>query len=484
MDRPERQEPPSIFSRPDPELEDVARRQPAGADAPRSMPPEPDPTDVSTWGPPSGPSGPSGPRYPRRPMADERGRRGPSSTALIALVGGVLLVGLAGFIGLSVLGSGDGDSASTITSPGASVGAGAAASLEPSASASLAPSPSPSPTPREPARPLTAGAWATVREAVNVRQQPSLSAEAVGQAAAGELVFVLDEAPVDADGLSWYRTVASPGVAGWIAAHAEYDQFVASDAPTTSVPWCAVPDGAVFASDGGGGHGAPVEAQLLDTAHLGGLPVPTGLLGEGGGAFVELAWGTQDEVCLDLAIVGGRTSSVGLSTSIEGCGRPWYGASVMAVFGTGAVGTDGTADSRTALVHRVILGYDPATSGLGPNMADVIMMAASGGTGTAANEVCFTGSASGPATSLSREMSAATTQCAWVSRRTDSAVTLTHPEGWWDAELRLTEGSFVGEGVTQQSSARGQRGFRVSAKAGIDGSVGISPRTLPDCEAG
>jgi hypothetical protein len=96
-------------------------------------------------------------------------------------------------------------------------------------------------------------------------------------------------------------------------------------------------------------------------------------------------------------------------------------------------------------------------------------------------EVCVTASASGPATSPAIDFSARTTTCSWVSERTDSVVELSHPDGYLTVELRLTPDSFVGPGVTEQNYASGKQGFRVSAKAGIDGSVGISPFDMPGC---
>jgi hypothetical protein len=135
------------------------------------------------------------------------------------------------------------------------------------------------------------------------------------------------------------------------------------------------------------------------------------------------------------------------------------------------------------VLDDTILGYVPQTAGARPNLADVLMMASIGQMGEEGGAACFTGSASGPARSPTIKLSAATTQCAWLSALTSTSATLHHAQDWWVAELRLTEGTYLGSGVSPQgSSYYGQRGFRISADAGVDGAAGISYREVAGCQ--
>ena len=476
MDRPERPEQPSIFSRPDPDLVDdwttprlaehAVSRDPEPAEAPAPFEPTRPARD---------------PLYPARAPGGGRsgapggGRSGPPRGLVLVAGGGGLIALLAvGFIVMNVMG---GDPTTASTSPTPSSSATPAESAPPSAS----PSPSGTPIPTPPPAPeaLVQGEWATIlADSATLHASASGSAAAAGTANRGEIVMIDDTPPVEADGQTWYHAIVSPGVAGWIAGHDETENFALSDGQTTSVRWCAVPESGTYEVTEPTYQG-PGSATVLETAHVGGLPVPTSLLGPAGSGIVELAWGTQDQVCLDLAITDGRTSAIGISSTIEACGSPRYGSAMMILFGTGAVGSDGQADSRLTVLDPTVIGFDYTTAGEAPNLMDVFNLAQGyGGQG-----ICVTGSASGAATSPSLAFSAATSACAWVSSRTSSAVTLSYPDsdGTW-VQLRLTAGSFVGEGVTAQSrSYDAEKGFRVSAERGVDGSVGISVRAVEGC---
>ena len=454
MNPPERPDQQSIFSRPDPELDTQAPYDPAAWDRPQSAIEDIPASDKIV---PAAP--PSGSRPITKPPRDRR------PVLIAAGLAGLAIMGFGGFAVASLLGGGN----VALESPSPSQGPISAGTVDPSAS----PSPedaSPSPTPLEVAVPLAADQWATiVGDGVDVHADASMAASVVAGLNQGEVVLVLDVAPVAADGFSWYEVVAAPGVSGWIAAHSEHEQLALSDAPSASVPWCAIPDEAAFSM----GQSGP---QLGPVAIIGGLPISTDVLGISGSAVVELAWGTQDEVCLDLGISSGRTASVAINSTIEGCGHPYGGAPAMVVFGSGAVGSDGVADSRTAVVHGAILGYDPMTAGERPNLADVLNLGAYGQLGNESGEVCFAGTANGPAASPDIQLSGSITKCVWVSEVSASSVTLSHPENHWAAELRLTEGSFVGAGISHSDQPHAPRFIRVTADRGIDGSIGISPR--------
>ncbi len=452
MNPPERPDQPSIFNRPDQELED---------DPPISRPADqaPDPAIVEQPTPPDG-----DPLFPRG--IPRRERAGLSRTTMLALGGGALLIAVIG-AGAGVLLFSPKTPAAVGTSPSPSEPA-PSVSAEESAEASPSESAAPSATPQPPAEPLAAGQWATiVADVAEVRGDAALSAPVRGQANQGEIVFIAESAPVKADGLTWYRAVVSPGLSGWIAGHDAVSSFAVSDAPTASAAWCAVPEETAFDRDQ---YGQPTEK---DAVRVGRLPLDSEVLGVSGAAVIELAWGTQDQVCLDLEIRAGRTSAVALDTTFEGCGHPYHGGPVTVVFGTGAVGPDGVADSRMAVLHGAIVGYDTNTAGERPNLADVLLLGAYGELGSESGEVCFTGSASGDATSPTIRLNGAVTKCVQVDEVSSSAVTMSHPENHWTVELRLTEGSFVGTGVTRTHI---ERFYRISADRGLDGSVGISPR--------
>src|SRR5687767_581334 len=285
MDRYDPDERPSIFPHSEDELDDP---RPASSE---SLATYVDGVDGDTMRPIS----------PRTGWSSTGPANGPSRRFMVAIAaGGILIIGLIGYVGASVLRLADdpGNAAASGT-PGGSFQVSATPSPSPS-STPLAAHPSssagPSPTLRpQPATPLLAGQWATVvTDLVNLRSTPRLVASVVGEAGRGEIVFVLaSEAPVEVDGFTWYPVVADPNEVGWVAGHGPTEQLLRSDAPSADLTWCGLPTAPVFDMR---------DLQMGSEAVVAGLPVPTDLLGRTAASAIELMWGAEFPVCVSLTI--------------------------------------------------------------------------------------------------------------------------------------------------------------------------------------
>ena len=456
MDRYDRQEPPSIFSRPDETLDEALA--PSAVQSPYV-----DPPGAAQVRPAGGGNGRGA-----QPRTD-----GPSRRLLVAVgAGGILLIGLIGYVGASVLRIAD--------DPGlAAASATPTASLEPSASPSPSPSltppaaaPSssagPSPTLRpQPATPLLQGQWASVlTDLVNLRATPRLAAAGVGQAGRGEIVFVLaTEVPVEIDGFTWYPVVADPNEVGWVAGHGPTEQLLRSDAPSAEIVWCGTLTAPVFDMRG---------QELEGEAVVAGLPVPTEHLGRTASSSLELMWGTERPVCVSLTIVAGTTSAAEVVALEESfCARPLFGAMAHVLGipdGPGPVAETG----RLFNLDDSVLGTF-YTDGVQSNIEDVMTVA--GMQTQDPRDVCFDIIAGGGGDDATVETTATTQACVIITDVSAETVTMSDLEGVWTVELERTAGSVVAPTLDTGVITA----VRLSARMGLAGAISLQPTSIEGC---
>ena len=390
---------------------------------------------------------------------------GPSRRFMVAIAaGGILIIGLIGYVGASVLRLAD--------DPGNAAASGTpGASLEPSATPSPSASPTPlaalpsssagpSPTLRpQPATPLLAGQWATVvTDLVNLRSTPRLAASVVGQAGRGEIVFVVaTEAPVEVDGFTWYQVVADPNEVGWAAGHGPTEQLLRADAPSAEITWCGLPTAPVFDMR---------DLQLGDAAVVAGLPVPTDHLGRTASSAVELMWGAKIPVCVALTIAAGTTSGAELMALDESfCAVPLMGATAN-VLGI----PDGPGPIyETGLLFTIddsVLGTF-STDGVQASIEDVMTVADQNT--QAPRNVCFNIIASGGGDDATAETIATTDACVFINDIGAETVGLSDLEGIWTVELERTAGSAVSEAL----EIGGPTAVRLSARMGPQGAISL-----------
>jgi len=449
--------PPSIFPQSEDDLDDA---WPASS---ASTAPYVDRPDGET----------SRPIGPRTGWSSPGPANGPSRRFLVAIAaGGILIIGLIGYVGASVLRLADdpGNAAASGT-PGASLEGSATPSPSPS-STPLAALPSssagPSPTLRpQPATPLLAGQWATVvTDLVNLRSTPRLVASVVGQAGRGEIVFVLaSEAPVEVDGFTWYQVVADPNEVGWVAGHGPTEQLLRADAPSAEITWCGLPTAPVFDMR---------DLQLGEDAVVAGLPVPTEHLGRTASSAVELMWGTKIPVCVALTIAAGTTSAAELMALDESfCAVPLMGATAN-VLGI----PDGPGPIyETGLLFTIddsVLGTF-STDGVQANIEDVMTVADQNTQDP--HTVCFNIIASGGGNDATAETIATTDACVFTTEISNETVGLSDLEGIWTVELERTTGSAVSEAL----NIGGPTAVRLSARMGPDGAISLQPTTIAGC---
>lgn len=369
MDRPEPQEPPSIFSRPDPELDDLALRQ-------RSMPPEPSPTDGSTWSPPSNPSMPSEPSSPRRPIPDEPERRRPSTRVLITIgSGGALLVAIIGFVGALALRPADapalaGASPSAAPSASASVepdpsvesSATAAASptVAPAASTPAASTPAPVAAPAGPPQEIASGGWASVSVSeLNVRRDPGVASTSIHRLAQGAVVHVGSEDPVVLDGFAWYRVASLDGAEGWAASGPDAAPFLETLVADGYLIHCGQVDGPILDVVGG-------RIEAVDPVRIGGLSVSAARFTDVEMGIFELVWSIRGEACFGALVGADGSLGVYVDTAVWACGRPEVADGIRRMLPDPEV--DATVEIRVkeaGIVHpallTTVLGDDRAT---------------------------------------------------------------------------------------------------------------------------
>jgi len=447
MDRYDREDLPSIFPQSDDALDDAP---PASSAGPAPYLDRPDAAATRLIGPRDG-------RGSQAP-AD-----GPSRRFLVAIgAGGILIIGLIGYVGASVLRLAD--------DPGQ-----AAASETPSASpeTSATPSPSPSPTPLaavpssspgpsptlrpQPATPLLAGQWASVvTDLVNLRATPRLAASVVGQAGRGEIVFVLaSEAPVEIDGFTWYQVVADPNEVGWVAGHGPTEQLLRSDAPSAEIVWCGLLTAPVIREQ---------DQELDDQAAVAGLPVATSALGPGASAALELMWGAEIPVCVSLTIDAGTTMAAAVDLEESFCAAPWFGAMATSL----AIG------QRFFQLDDRVLGTAYA-DGVLANIEDV--MAVAGVTEQEKGSVCIDILARGGGDDITIEITATADACVIITDISATTVGISDLEGVWTVELERTAGSVVAEAL----DVGGPTAIRLSARMGPQGAISLQPTTIEGC---
>ena len=444
MNRYDREEPPSIFPQSEDAFDDAAPASYA------SLASHVDDPDAASTG-------------PRIKFGSQAAADGPGRRFLVAIAaGGILIIGLIGYVGASVLRTADDPelAAASATPTG---------SPEPSASPSPSPSPTPlaalpsssagpSPTLRpQPATPLLAGQWATVlTDGVNLRATPRLVASVVGEAARGEIIFVLaSDAPVEIDGFTWYPVVADPNEIGWVAGHGPTEQLLRADAPSAEIAWCGLLTAPVIREQ---------DQALDDQAVVAGLPVATSALGPGASAALELMWGAEISVCVSLTIDAGTTMTAAIDLEESFCAAPWFGAMATSL----AIG------SRFFQLDDHILGTTYA-DGVLANIEDVMTVAGVGM--PSPRSVCFDIIASGGGDDITIETTATTDGCVIITDISAATVTMSDLDGVWTVELDRPAGSTVAETLDIGTPTA----VRLSARMGPEGAISLQPTTIEGC---
>jgi hypothetical protein len=289
MDRPQRpetNEPSSIFTKPDP-LDHMP------ASAPLEGVTELDPLDVSTWGPPTSraddgsapPPGGSGP--------SSGDRNGPSRRMLIGLAaaGGAAILAI-GFIAFSVLSSDDPPPvAAGEPSPTSSVAATAEPTVEATPQPTASPEPTPEPTPTGPPVELAVGDWATVTaDELHVRAAAGENQDSRYRLVRGAVLTVA-EGPVAAKGGNWYRIASLGGVTGWVSSGWIANPYLETILNDPVLIRCGEIANPVFDMV----DGVPQPREVL---RVGDFAVPSNKLDEITLAAIELARGIRAEVCV------------------------------------------------------------------------------------------------------------------------------------------------------------------------------------------
>lgn len=296
---------PSIFSRPDDEIEASAphRSTPQGP-ARSSLPPVDEPNRP-------------------RPPAERAHDPGPFSRQVIVLASiGLAILALGGFIAASLLRDDGAGLAAATLEPTASASAHGSAHASASPAPSLEPTPdttavaataTPEPTPAGPPAELAVGGWATVAASeLNVRDAPGLDARRLYGLVRGAIVHVA-EGPVDVGGSNWYRVASLGGALGWSTSGPEASPFLQTVARGGDFLHCGAVTSAVFDGD----DLDPIEVLRIDDVALPGGAFDGGALGS-----LELVRAIGGEACVAAVLAPDGRPAVSADVNDYACGHP------------------------------------------------------------------------------------------------------------------------------------------------------------------
>jgi hypothetical protein len=284
-ERPEKSEPSSIFSRPDP-LDEPTSPQAA---LPREGMPAP--IDSSTFEPPAQREPEAYPPRPGGSRPPARDSSGPSRRVLVALAsaGGIAILVLS-FIAFSILGNeGPPVVAAGDASPTTSASPSAEPTPEPTPEST--PDPTPVPTPAGPPAELAVGDWATVTVAeLDVRAGAGEKQASNYRLIRGSVLTVA-EGPQVVNGGNWYRVASLGGATGWVTSGWVADPYLETILNDPVLIRCGEVANPVFDMV----NGVPEPREVL---RVGDFAVPAHKLHESALAAIELARGIRAEVCV------------------------------------------------------------------------------------------------------------------------------------------------------------------------------------------
>ena len=366
MDRPEqpdRTEPPSIFTKPDPADE------PIPAIASPSPEATPDPLDVSAWPPatsdqhdahPPRPNGAAGP-------TSDGGRPSRRTVIGLAAMGGAIIL-LLSFIAVSILGS---DNPPPVAAGDASPTPRASRSAEPTPEttpqATATPKPTPEPTPAGPPVELAVGDWATVTvDELEVRTAAGDDQASRYSLIRGAVVTVA-EGPVAADSGTWYRVASLGGAAGWVSSGWIANPYLETILNDPVLIRCGEVAKPVFDMV----DGAPVPREVL---RVGDFAVPSNKLDVATLATIEIARGVGAEVCVTAQVASDGLPFLRSEPRASACGHAV--AEGQAFWLRPAADQEADVSSQIkdpALVHPILVS-GPADNRQSSNMRALLTM--------------------------------------------------------------------------------------------------------------
>jgi hypothetical protein len=362
-------EKPSIFNRPyeddaPPPLdvdENAGEPPTRAADAPAARPiPQPR----------GAPASYGDPQYGDAQYGDPSSRA-PDRRRTLAIAGaGLVLLAVAGFIGVSLLR--EPSPAGAVPSATASAeGSGA-----PIASASAEPVPSdtptPVPTPAGPPNELAVGGWATVAaDQLSVRQEPGPESQSANELMNGAIVHV-DEGPTEIEGANWYRVTSLGGASGWASSGLESEPEVEMLTSDPQLNECGQVRGPVFNTSG------PLAPN--DPLRIGAFTLPAAAFDDRALAGMELIRGMGDEACFTARMLTDGTAELSTELSVSACGHADpYGTLYQLVPTDSPQVSLASRVIEPTLIHPVLLDGGPPDNRMSSNLQTVLTMIANEG---------------------------------------------------------------------------------------------------------
>jgi len=312
MDRPDPSDQPTIFSRPDPGLEDDQTvSQPANEiqDADQASVVEPESPTIEDQPVPAG----HDPLFPRGVPRGER--RGLSRNMLLLIGGGaVLLAAAGGFAGFLLFSPDEPPVVGALPtqSDAPSLTAGPTVAATPELSAT--PEPTPEPTPTGPPVELAVGDWATVTAAeLEVRAGAGEDQDSTYTLVRGAVLTVA-EGPQTVDGANWYRVASLGGASGWVPSGWIANPSLETILNDPVLIRCGEVADPVFDIV----DGAPVPREVL---RVGDFAVPSNKLNTETLATIELARGIRAEVCVTAQVGANGLPTLSSEPQVTACGH-------------------------------------------------------------------------------------------------------------------------------------------------------------------
>jgi hypothetical protein len=297
-----------------------------------------------------------------------------------------------------------------------------AATLEPTQSQA----PTAAPIPAGPPHDLAPGGWAAVSVGeLNVRNEPGLSATSVFRLVRGAVVHLLDESPVDRDGLAWYRVVSLGGARGWAASGSVDTPFMTILVEDAYLLHCGAVDGRIFDVVDG-------RLEARDPIRIGGLALPTARFTDAELGVFELVRAVRDKVCFGVQAAEDGSATIYVDTGTPACGRPEMANGVYRL--VPAPDVDAVTEAQVkeaALVHPAVLSSWRGDDRSSANLRAVFALAAANPGVTGCLEARIT---NGPRTGMDHTHGFGAVQCIVVER--------------WDGDRLLVRPASGGSSVT------------------------------------
>jgi Bacterial SH3 domain len=470
-ERPDRSEPASIFSRPDPNYDPIPHSTPEPTEdtvdlpdtAPSpgaTQPPEPamDPLDVSTWGPPARPEPDAYSPRPRGngPRPPSGGGSGPSRPMLIGGAAlGVLAVGVLSFVAFTVLG---GDETPPPVAGGDVSPTPSASTPEPTVSATpeATAEPTPVPTPAGPPAEVAVGGWATVAvDELNVRSGAGEDEPSSYTLVRQSVVNVL-EGPTAVDGRNWYRVASLGGAVGWASSGGEEDPFLETVAEDGRINECGQVRRPVF-------DGATGTVVAVDPLRIGQFALPVAGFDDLALATMELSRGMGHEVCFSARLGPNGMPELSTQLGVSACGHATYDGSIFRLEPTGDDSIPLASQViESTILHPVLLAGGPADHRMSSNFATVVRMMTNDGTNG-----CLNLSVTQRAAAIDSSQGINANQCSRVNEYNKTTLKLSPAPGGPQAFIKLSGSGYFDR---EQFPLEKRLGVSVDIGLGNDGS--------------